>query len=718
MSENKTVQEKTVSFSSSNKIKHHHLERLAIVYIRQSSIQQVSNNIESTQLQYNLKYRAENLGWSKQRVITIDEDLGRSASTVEGRSGFQRLVAEVGLNHVGIIFGIEMSRLARSCKDWHQLLEICAMFRTLISDLDGVYDPSDYNDRLLLGLKGTMSEAELHLIKQRLYQGKLNKAKRGKLLHNLPIGYIRRPNGEVGLDPDEQVQRVVKLIFEKFSQYGTINAVLQYLSANNVEIGIHLNSGIEKGDLVWRRPNRMTLRDLLHHPIYAGAYSYGRRQIDPRCKKAGRPSTGKVVMKQGDWLVLIKDHFPAYISWEQYMANQKQLESNQNRAQALGAIRPGSSILSGLVVCGRCKQKMSVRYSSTDNRLSYVCSRLYMNYGKEICQSLSGQVLNDYVVEQLLKVLEPASLELSLQAAENLELERQELEKIFEQKLERASYQAQRAGRAYKLVEPENRLVARQLEKEWEEALILCKEIQEQYERFKNEKCKVLSQEQKEEIKELTNSIPKIWHSSSTSNLDKKAIVRQLIEKVEVNVMAESEKVKVIIYWQENSQTQSTIIRPVAKFQQMSQFNELKLRLQQLVKENCSSKEIAELINKEGFRPPKRTKYFTKEMVRKLLVDLSLTSSHRAKEYCKDKLQENEWWLPELAKELTMPHVTLFNWIYKGRVKARQLDGSKGLWVIWADEQELIRLKNLRSLPKGHWARKHWFAATNINKES
>lgn len=717
MNENKMVQDKAEFFNSSNKVKPHHLERLAIVYIRQSSIQQVTNNIESTQLQYNLKYRAQNLGWSNQRVIIIDEDLGRSASTVEGRSGFQRLVAEVGLNHVGIIFGIDMSRLARSCKDWHQLLEICAMFRTLISDLDGIYDPSDYNDRLLLGLKGTMSEAELHLIKQRLYQGKLNKAKRGKLMHNLPIGYIRKINGEVGLDPDEQVQTVVRLIFDRFSQYGTINGVLQYLSANKIDVGMRLHSGIEKGDLVWRRPNRITLSNLLHHPIYAGAYSYGRRQIDPKCKKPGRRNTGKVVMNQQNWLVLIKEHFPSYISWEQYMANQRQLQSNQNRAEELGTIRQGSSILSGLVVCARCKQKMSVRYSSTDNRLSYVCSRLYMNYGKEICQNLSGQVLNDYVVEQLLKVLEPTSLELSLQAAENLEYERQELEKIFEQKLERASYQAQLAARAYKLVEPENRLVARQLEKEWEESLILCKEIQEQYQRFKTEKGKILSQEQKEEIKDLANCIPKIWHSDSTSNLDRKTIVRQLIEKVEVNVIGESEKVNVIIYWQGNSQTQSIIIRPVATWQQLSQFNELEQKLQQLAKEKLTSKEIAQILNKEGFTPPKRTKYFTKEIVRQLLVRLNLTSTHRAKEYCKHKLQENEWWLPQLAQFLTMPSVTLFKWIYQNRVKARQLGGSQGRWIIWADEQELIRLKNLRDLPKGHWARKHWFAATNINKE-
>jgi DNA invertase Pin-like site-specific DNA recombinase len=268
-----------------NTILPRHQERLAVVYVRQSTVQQVLNHQESTRLQYGLVERAEALGWPKERILVIDDDLGKSGSTSEGRQGFQRLVAEVGLDQVGLILGIEMSRLARSNKDWHHLLEICALFGTLIADNNGVYDASQYSDRLLLGLTGMMSEAELHLLKQRMFQGKLNKARRGELGFTLPIGYIRRPSGEVILDPDEQVRNVVRLIFGKFEELGTLNAVLRYLVEHNIELGIRVRTGPAKGELEWRRPNRMTLQNLLKSPIYAGAYVYGRRQVDPRKKQ-------------------------------------------------------------------------------------------------------------------------------------------------------------------------------------------------------------------------------------------------------------------------------------------------------------------------------------------------------------------------------------------------------------------------------------------------
>lgn len=264
-----------------------------------------------------------------------DDDLGKSGASAQGREGFQRLVAEVGLNHVGLILGVEMSRLARSSKDWHQLLEICALFGTLIADLDGIYDPSQYNDRLLLGLKGTMSEAELHILKQRMVQGKLNKARRGELNFALPSGYVRRPSGEVTFDPDEQVQQVVKLIFRKFEELGTLNAVLRYLVKHDIQLGVRVRTGLNKGELEWRRPNRMTLQTLLKHPMYAGAYAYGRRQVDPRKKQAGRPSTGRVVSAPEEWLVLLKDRYPTYISWEQYQRNLARLKSNQACADEL-----------------------------------------------------------------------------------------------------------------------------------------------------------------------------------------------------------------------------------------------------------------------------------------------------------------------------------------------------------------------------------------------
>src|SRR5712692_8579860 len=275
------------------KVQPWHRDRLAVVYVRQSTAQQVLDHQESTRLQYGLTTRAVELGWAAARVLVIDDDLGKSGTSAEGRAGFQRLVSEVSLDHVGLILGVEMSRLARSCKDWYQLLELCALFHTLIADLDGVYDPAQYNDRLLLGLKGTMSEAELHIMRQRLRQGLLAKARRGELALAPPLGYVRRPAGELALDPDEQVQQVIRLIFRKFAELGTVSALLRYLVAQHIEVGMREREGPGRGEVVWRRPNRVTLQNLLKHPLYAGAYVYGRRRVDPRRQQAGRPSTGR-----------------------------------------------------------------------------------------------------------------------------------------------------------------------------------------------------------------------------------------------------------------------------------------------------------------------------------------------------------------------------------------------------------------------------------------
>lgn len=331
------------------KIKQQHQERLAVVYVRQSTLQQVSEHQESTRLQYGLTERAQALGWPAERVLVIDDDLGKSGSSSAGREGFARLVTEVGLGHVGLILGLEMSRLARSNKDWHHLLEICALFGTLIADFDGLYDPTAYSNRLLLGLKGAMSEAELHVLKQRLHQGKLSKARRGELAFALPIGYVRRASGEVTLDPDEQVQAVVRLVFRKFEELGTLHALLRYLDRHEIELGVRVREGEGKGELVWRRPNRMTLQNLLKNPTYAGAYSYGRRQVDPRKKQPGRPTTDRVVCAAQSYHVLLKDQLPAYISWTQFEANLARLESNRARADTRGATRHGPSLLAGLL---------------------------------------------------------------------------------------------------------------------------------------------------------------------------------------------------------------------------------------------------------------------------------------------------------------------------------------------------------------------------------
>lgn len=505
-------------FGLSDKIQWPHLDRLAVVYVRQSTLQQVSDHQESTRLQYGLVTRAEALGWPPERILTIDEDLGKSGSSAEGRSGFQRLVSEVGLNHVGLILGVEMSRLARSCKDWHQLLEICALFGTLIADLDGIYDPSQYNDRLLLGLKGTMSEAELHLLKQRMMQGKRTKAQRGELGFNVPIGYIRRPSGAVQFDPDEQVRQVVRLIFRKFEELGTLNATLRYLVSHDIQVGVRVSCGFDKGELQWRRPNRPTLQNLLKNPAYAGAYAYGRKQVDARKKKAGRPHTGCVVKPPEEWLVLIQDHHPAYISWEQYQRNGAQLNANRNRADELGHAREGVGLLSGLLVCGRCGCRLQVQYHRAGGYHRYVCNRAMSDYGGQFCQHVSGTCLDEYVTGQVLRALEPAALDLSLAAAAHLEQDRAELDTLWQQRLERAQFEADRARRHDQLVEPENRLVARQLAQDWETALQAQHTLQDDYQRFCHDQPKGLSPEEKQQIQQLADSLPLLWAAPTTDD--------------------------------------------------------------------------------------------------------------------------------------------------------------------------------------------------------
>lgn len=690
-----------------DKIQPHHCDRLAVVYVRQSTLQQVLDHQESTRLQYALVARAHELGWPAERVLVIDDDLGKSGATVEGRSGFQRLVSEVSLDHVGLILGIEISRLARSCKDWHQLLELCALFGTLIADSDGIYDPTQYNDRLLLGLKGTMSEAELHIIKQRMLQGKLNKARRGELAVALPSGYVRRPSGEVSFDPDEQVHHVVQLIFRKFDQLGTLNAVLQYLVRHNVQLGIRVRSGLGKGELEWHRPNRMTLQNLLKNPIYAGAYAYGRRQVDPRKQQIGRPSTGRVVMEPGQWVVLLKDQFPAYITWEQYEHNLARLKANQARADEIGAVRHGPSLLAGLLVCGKCGCRMTVRYGGVANRHTYLCTRRLTDYGGEVCQYVAGPVLDQVVSGWVLAALQPAALELSLEAAQHLERERADLERLWQQRLERAAYEADRAGRQYRLAEPENRLVVRQLEREWEERLGCQQQLEEAYHRFLQERPRLLTPAEQEAIRRLAADIPALWAAPTTTDAERKEIVRQVVSRIVVTSEGSTEQVHLAIEWAGGTRTEDVLIRPVACLSQLSYYPQLCERVRKLVGEGLTAVAIAERLNAEGYRPPKRREQFGPQGVRDLLKRLRL-GEPQPRSVQRDELGADEWWVSSLAQEIGMPEITLHNWIRRGWVQARQQAQPPRRWIVWADVAEVERLAQLHQRPAGYHTRRLW----------
>jgi DNA invertase Pin-like site-specific DNA recombinase len=670
-------------------------------------MQQVLEHQESTRLQYGLVQRAVAWGWSEGRVLVIDEDLGHSGASAEDRHGFQRLVAEVGLDHVGLILGVEMSRLARSSKDWHQLLEICALFGTLIADLDGIYDPSQYNDRLLLGLKGTMSEAELHILKQRMYQGTLQKAHRGALRFALPIGYIQNAAGEIVHDPDEQVQHVVRLIFRKFDELGTLHALLRYLVQHDIQLGVRLREGPHKGRLEWRRPNRMTLQNLLKHPLYAGAYVYGRRQVDGRKKQPGRPSTGRVTRPRQGYHALLPDHVPAYITWEQYEQNVARLEANRARADTIGAVRHGPSLLAGLLVCGRCECRMQVRYGGPNTLHSYTCNRLATNYGGDYCQYLPGEPIDTFVSGWVLKALEPAALTLSLEAATRLEQERQALDQLWQQRLERAAYESERAARHYRLVEPEHRLVARQLAGEWEDKLHAQQQLQEEYNRFVHAQPRLLSSAEREAIERLAHNIPELWHASTTTVALRKEMVRQIIARVMVAAEGASERLQITIEWVGGGTTLGMTTRPISRMEHLSSYPLLCERITAFAHQGYTARQITACLAEEGFHSPKYARPFSRQSVIELMRRLGF---HHPRRQRRPALHEHEWWLSDLQGELDRSNSTLHQWCKRGWLQARWHDQSKK-WVAWADEVDLERLKQRAALPAGEVSRQMWLDA-------
>lgn len=686
------------------KIGPRHIDRLAIVYVRQSDPQQVAKHRESTLVQYNLVRVAERLGWPQDRILIIDQDQGMSGQHAEGRLGFQRMMAEVAMDHVGIIVGREMSRLARSCKDWYQLLEVCGLFKTVLADQDRVYDPADYHDRLLLGLTGIMSEAELHVMHGRLYTGSLNKARRGELFLHMPIGYVIPPMGEVALDPDEQAQMVVRLVFEKFDQLGSIPALLRYLARHEIQLGVRPHKGPNPGQLEWRRPNRTSLRGMLRHPMYAGAYVYGRRRTDPRRKVPGRPATGRITLPRNRWLVLLKDRHPAYISWDQFEANQRRLEENRSRAESLGAPRQGSSLLGGLLVCGRCGARMTVSYAGAKTKMTYLCHRQRNSYGLDRCQRVTGKVLDELVSRQALGVLEPAALELSIAAAGDIERERQRLEKHWAQRRERARYEVEKAARQYHAVEPENRLVTRELERKWETAMLQHRSLEEEYERFQQGRPAQLTDSDRRLIASLANDIETLWNSPKTTPADRQVILRHLIDRIVVQAHSNTEVVDVTIHWAGGFSSQHEVLRPVARYDQLQDFDRLAARITELQIANCNSQQIARHLNHEGFRPPRRAKCYNGEMVRQILsryirAKLNADGCEALPSY---DLKPDEWTVDGLAHALSIPRPTLYYWLRHKWIDARKVSMRSGSrWVLWADTDERERLLRLSSLPRG-----------------
>lgn len=678
----------------SAKIRDSHLERLAIVYIRQSTPHQVLHHRESSARQYALVNHVVGLGWPRERVLVIDEDQGQSGKSAEHRTGFHRLLAEVSMQHVGLIVGLEMSRLARSSRDWHHLLEMCALFGTILGDEDGIYNPNDSNDRLLLGLKGTISEFELVTMRNRLDRGRLNKAQRAALFHRAAVGYHKLGSDRLELEPDEQARGVVQLIFDKFDELGSARAVLLDLLRNHIQIGYRPHAGPQAGQLQWVRPTFSVVYHVLTHPFYAGAYAYGRRrQRQTPAAGAAEPVTDAPACRQPHeaWEILLRDRLPAYITWDRYLANQERLQANRPRMASAGVPRNGEALVPGLVHCAECGRRLRTRY--LDQRAPHYCGvRDPFNLTTHVCHGLRAQPLDDLLTAQVLHALQPAALELSWQAVADLERERARLDRHWQQQLQRAAYEVRDAERRYRAVDPDHRLVARTLEQNWDAALRRQRELADDYDRFLQSKPASFTADERGRIERLAADIPALWHAETTTAKDRKEIIRHLVTKVVVQVDPHSEQVAVTICWHGGFTSQHVIVRPVARITQLSNGQRLLDRLVELRRAGYQAKQIAAQLHAEGFRPPKRCgDFFDPANIRKMLYRLGVTDATLGLE----PLQKHEWRLPELAKKLQISGGKLRAWAERGWIHARKTP-VYGRWILWADGDELRRLGQLR----------------------
>jgi DNA invertase Pin-like site-specific DNA recombinase len=521
-----------ISDQAVEKISVDHLHRGAYLYVRQSTLRQVMENTTSTDRQYGLRQRAVALGWAIDQVVVIDEDLGRSGASADGRAGFQRLVADVGMGKAGIVIGLEVSRLARNNADWHRLLEICGLTETLILDEDGLYDPCNFNDRLLLGLKGQMSEAELHLLKARLRGGQLTKARTGELIVPLPVGLIYDSAGRVVLDPDQGVRDAVNHLFATFARTGSARATVKAFAEEGLRFPSRVQTGPNKGTLGWFPLRHHRALQILHNPRYAGAFSYGRR----RARRGPDGATRYLLQPRESWIVLIPDAHAGYISWDSYEDNLRRLaESAQSRGEdrRKSPPREGPALLQGIAVCARCGARMTVRYHTRREVTypEYMCQRRGIEDAKRVCQSVPGEALDAAIGQLLLATVTPVALDVALAVQAELEGRAAEADGLRRQHIERARHGAEQARRRYMAVDPDNRLVAVNLEADWNDALRAVTQAQEDYERH-TAQASPLSEQDRARVAALASDFPALWSDPRTPQRERKRMVRLLIEDV------------------------------------------------------------------------------------------------------------------------------------------------------------------------------------------
>jgi DNA invertase Pin-like site-specific DNA recombinase len=585
----------------SDKIAQTHLQRRAVVYLRQSTLKQVRVNTESTLRQYDLRQRAIDLGWAQDRIDIVDEDLGRSGGSVEGRRGFQRVAEEVAHGRIGAIFALEVSRLTRSSADWHHLLELCGLADVVIVDERAVYCPRDYNDRALLGLKGAMSEAEREWMRLRLQGCKLTKARRGELRVRPPAGYVWDAGQKrFRRDPDEDVRRAISLVFERFRLDGSAYRVLRYLVRHGLQLPVRHEEG---GDVSWVAPKEFSIVRMLHNPAYAGAYFYGRTEhrvalIDG---KIHRHCVRR--LPRDKWSVCLRDHHPGYIEWSEFEKNQNILESNRATHESStrrGAVREGSALLQGIVLCGCCGHRMEVLYSGRRSRARYKCRGADGSRpGKTICWSVSAGAIDSAIEELVFTVLQPPEVELSLALSQQVAKQAADVDRQWSLRLERLRYEARMAERRYKAIDPDNRTVGRTLEGEWEAKLRELEDLEAEYARARHREKLDLTASDRALVHTLARDVRKVWNSRTTTFADRKGLVRLLVQQVTLTPSDSGEPAtRVQVLWETGAVTETSVPGLTAPWKRTSS-GAIKI-IEELFREGRSDREIALELNHRG----------------------------------------------------------------------------------------------------------------------
>jgi DNA invertase Pin-like site-specific DNA recombinase len=688
----------------STKVSQTHLDRTAVLYLRQSSTKQVLQNKESAANQRALAHRLHELGWAKEQVHVIDEDQGLSGKAASGREGFQKLVADVGLRKVGIVMGYEVSRLSRSSADWHRLVELCSVFDTLIGDADGIYNPRDFNDRLLLGLKGTMSEAELHSLRLRLDAGRLSKAKRGELVHHVPTGYVRTEDGKVILDPDQAVRERILLLFRKFLELGTMQKVLRYLVKAGLKLPRRQTSGLYAGDVLWKEPAIHALHSILKNPAYAGAFAYGRRVNDPTRQIPGRRASGKVRKPRSEWIALVRDVYPAYITWDEDDTIQRKIQENAQRMKELIfrklALRKGEALLTGMVRCGKCGAHMSVSYKER-GRYLYTCARARSRYGRPSCQFIPGDTVDGLVVREFLQALQPVEID-ALEAVTARSRESQgETVAQLEKEEARLVYEARRAERQYNLVDPENRLIAASLEKKWENAL---RELEEARLRLAQARAARpapvrIPDDLKRSFAEAGRRMPEIW--SRLRVQARKALLRTLVSGVNL-LRREDRTLDVRIAWRGGLATEAKLRVRVFTLRGTDRNATVVARMRELAEQGLGNDAIAERLNAEGFLPA-RGDEFTRPIVVKIRLDEGIPL---VAQKVRDGGLAEGYTVREVTRLLGVNRCWIYGIVREGRLKAHK-DPKYGAYLFPRGRDTIEQLRRLRNHEIQHlWFRK------------